>query len=132
VEPHESDASVAVAVEVHQPPARHPFAAGVATGFACALLLVQTYFVHIGGTYRGMYRDFGDVMLPALTRLVVSQPWLWGVPVVAAIALVVVVWRRPHALWPYAVVALALVATVSLTWFYLDAPMRELAGNISG
>jgi hypothetical protein len=130
VEAGESDVSVAVAVEVQQPPAQHPFAAGIATGFACALLLVQTYFVHIGGTYRDMYRDFGSVALPALTRLVVSPPWLVSVPVLAASALIALVWRRPRALWPYAVVALALVATVALTWFYLDAPMRELAGNI--
>ena len=130
MEPHDSDASVAVAVEVHQPPAQHPFAAGIATGFACALLLVQTYFVHIGGTYRDMYREFGGVTLPAPTRLVVSQPWLWGVPVLAVLAIAMLVWRRPRGLAAYAVVALALVATVTVTWFYLDAPMRELAGNI--
>jgi hypothetical protein len=130
VTPSESDASFAVAVEVHEPPALHPFAAGIATGFASALLLVQTYFVHIGGSYRRMYRDFGDVPLPSLTTLVISQAWLWAVPCVASVALAALVWRRPRALWPYCLLAVALVATVALTWFYLDAPMRELAGNI--
>ncbi len=130
MEAGESDASVAVAVEVQEPPAQHPFVAGIATGFAGALLLVQTYFIHIGGTYRDMYRDFGSVTLPALTRLVVSTAWLVSVPVLGATALVALVWRRPRALVSYVVVAVALVATVTLTWFYLDAPMRELAGNI--
>ncbi len=130
MEAHESDASFAVAVEVQQPPAQHPFAAGIATGFAAAQLLVQTYFVHIGSSYRGLYRDLGTPSLPTLTELVVSRAWLWSVPVIASVALAALVWRRPRALWPYAALALALAATVALTWFYLDAPMRELAGNI--
>jgi hypothetical protein len=139
VEPHESDASFAVAVEVHQPHATHPFGAGLATGFALAALLVQAYFIHAVTPYRQMYREFvGAEMwvhgqpLPPLTALVISPVWLWGVPVAGALGIAAVVWRRPRALWPYLVVAGALVATVVVTWAFFDAPIAALAGNIKG
>jgi len=134
LEAHESDASFAVAVEVHQPHATHPFGAGLATGFALAALLVQAYFIHAVGPYRQMYREFSSAELasvvPWLTAFVISPAWLWTVPVVGAIGIAAVVWRRPRALWPYLVVAGALVATVVVTWVFFDAPISALAGNI--
>lgn len=134
VEAQESDASFAVAVEVHQPHATHPFGAGLATGFALAALLVQTYFIHAVGPYRQMYREFSGAELasvvPPLTALVISPAWLWTVPVAGAFGIAAVVWRRPRALWPYLLVAGALVATVVVTWAFFDAPISALAGNI--
>ena len=138
MEAHESDASFAVAVEVHQPHAAHPFGAGLATGFALATLLVQVYFIHAVAPYRQMYREFtagaemwihGQTLSP-LTALVISPAWLWSVPAAGALALAALVWRRPRALWPYLVVAAALATTVVVTWAFFDAPITALAGNI--
>ena len=132
MEAHESDASVAVAVEVQQPQATHPFGAGLATGFACAVLLVQTYFIHALAPYRDMYRDFGGGGATGLPALVISHAWLYAVPAAGALVLAALAWRRPRALWPYLALAVALTATVVLTWAFFDAPIRELAGHIAG
>ena len=130
-EAHDSDVSIAVAVEVQQPHAAHPFAAGVCTGFACAALLVQTYFIHAIAPYRDMYRDFGGTV-SGVTALVISNAWLFSVPLVGASLLAVLGWRRPRALWPYVVLSLGLAATVVVTWIFFDAPIRELTGHIAG
>ena len=128
---HDSGASIAVAVEVQQPHAAHPFAAGVCTGFACAALLVQAYFIHAIAPYRDMYRDFGGTV-SGVTALVISNAWLFAVPLVGAIVLAVIGWRRPRGLWPYVVLSLGLTATVVVTWIFFDAPIRELSGHIAG
>lgn len=136
-EAHDSGAGFAVAVEVHHVTTMKPFAQGICVGFSVALLLAQAYLVRFGMMLRGMFgfsgrSDFftspGD--LPSATRLVLSRAWLFGVPAVGAIAVALLVWRRPRAVWPYLLVMLVLAAAAGGTWYFADAPISELAGTI--
>jgi len=136
-EAHDSGAGFAVAVEVHHVATMKPFAQGVCVGFSIALLLAQAYLVRFGMMLRGMFgfngpSDFftGVDALPSATRLVLSRGWLFGAPAVGAIAIAVLVWRRPRGVWPYLLVMGLLAAAAGGTWYFADAPISELAGSI--
>lgn len=132
-------AATAVEIEVRQPPAA--FAQGICIGFATAAVLAAVWLATQLAPMREAHLDMGDGWTE-YTPLSASQPtrqewwfltkwWLWGVPAAGAIAVGFLVLRRPRRLWPYLAVALVLAAAVVGTWWYANAPLRELAGNIS-
>ncbi|MDB4955525.1 MAG: hypothetical protein JWO36_3094 [Myxococcales bacterium] len=107
------------------------FAKGLASGIAISALLVQLWLgVEMQGM-RGMYKDFGGAPLPVLTRVVISPGWLLGVPALASLAIVFLIRKRPRPLNLYVGLAALLVATAVGTYWFAQAPLRELAGNIS-
>jgi hypothetical protein len=68
--------------------------------------------------------------LPAITHIVLSPSWRWAVPAAGAALLALVVRRRPRIAAPYALLALALVTAMLVTWHFAQAPMYELADKI--
>jgi hypothetical protein len=114
------------------PPPRPPnvFAQGLATGIAISALLVHVWLAVELRSMREMYKDFGGT-LPLLTRLSIAPAWLVGAPALATIALVFLIGKRPRRLAGYVGLAALLVATAAGTYWFAQAPIRELAGNIS-
>ena len=113
---------------VEDPPGS--FGHGIAVGCAICAVLVHIGLVGLSVNFAGMYRDFGGVDLPAMTRLTISTPWQLGVPVVGVGLISALVVRRPRPLWTYVAVALLLAAAAACTYWYPSAPIHELAGNI--
>ncbi len=102
----------------------------IVTAFAIVGLVSLSAY---GGAFRGMYADFGDVALPALTTVVMKPfvPPLLGV--VAALPLALAARRAPIRARRLAVVAAFVLAcafaAVCLVGLYM--PMFELAGSIA-
>jgi hypothetical protein len=109
---------------------RPSFWQGVFAGFAGFIALIQTMFAHALGGIADIYRDMGSVELPLLTRVTMHPCWAWGMALVGVAAVVALLVLRPRAAWPYVVVALALVVVAAMTYYFPQAPIYALAGNI--
>lgn len=109
---------------------RAGFGHGAFAGFAGFVVLVQLSFALEFNQLAAMYRDFGDVTLPLLTRITIHPAWLWGAPLVGGAAVAGLLVKRPRSLAPYIVVAIAVVIAAAAGYYYPRAPMYELAGNI--
>ena len=105
------------------------FARGVLTGVAASAVLAQIWLAVELAPMRAMYGEL-DGSLPALTSLVISPYWLWGVPGLGAIGVAALARRRPVGLAIYALTALALALLVAATWRFANAPLHELADKI--
>ncbi len=116
-------------VPVARPPTM--FVHGLAGGVAICALLVQILLALLRGM-ADLYKDFGDGPLPPLTRLAISPIWRFGVPALETVAFALLVVRRPPRLVGHVVLAVASVATAVLTYYFAQAPIWNLAGNISG
>lgn len=92
-------------------------------------MLVHIYLAVVLESMRAMYADFGGE-LPVFTRVVLSPHWRMGVPAVGAFALLFLVQRRSRRLISYLLLAVALSFTVTATWYFAHAPVRDLAGTI--
>ncbi len=112
---------------VEDPPGS--FGRGIAVGFAICAVLVHITLVGLTGNWSKLYEDL-RTPLPVMTRLTISVPWQLGVPVAGAIAIGFLVLRRPRALAVYIAVAAVLAAAAACTWWFPNAPISELAGNI--
>jgi hypothetical protein len=106
------------------------FSRGIATGFAAAMVVVQSWLAIELGDYAALYADLGDVTLSLATRITISHAWLYGVPFAGTALIALLVIRRPARLWPYLAAAAVLVAAVAATYYFPRAPLFELAGNI--
>ena len=106
------------------------FGHGIAIGCAICAVLVHIGLVGLSVNYAEMYRDFGNVKLPAMTRFTISVPWQLGVPIVGVGLIGALVLRRPSKLWPYIAVAIVLALAAACTYWFPTAPIHELAGNI--
>ncbi len=106
------------------------FAQGMATGIAMAAIAVHLALVAMGGNLGAMYRDFGTLELPLMTRVALSDAWRFGVPLVGGVAIGMLIVRRPRSFALYVAIAVALVAATAITWWYPTAPLHALAGNI--
>lgn len=104
---------------------------GVFAGFAGFVVLVQLTFAAELGDLAGMYRDFGSVELPLLTRITIHPAWLWGAPLAGAAAVTALLVKRPRSLALYIAVALAILVAAAASYYYPRAPIYALAGNIS-
>lgn len=106
------------------------FVHGVLAGFGGVLVLIQLVLANDLRGVEGMYREFGDIHISALTKLTLSPAWLWGMPLVGAAAIVGLLIRRPRSLVLYVALAAVLAAATIMTWYYPRAPIYALAGNI--
>jgi hypothetical protein len=104
---------------------------GVFTGFAGFLVLVQLAFASQLGDLGGMYRDFGDVKLPLLTRITIHPAWMWGTPLLGVAAVSALLVKRPRSYAIYVAVAVVLTVVAVATYWFPRAPIYALAGNIS-
>lgn len=102
---------------------------GVGAGVAAVAVAAACWLGVRTAELAEMYASFGDVRLPAITRLVIHPAWRVSVPALLAVALVLLHGHRPHR---YALVALAAVGGgVAIFWYSAAwAPIHELAGNI--
>ncbi|HEY5947258.1 MAG TPA: hypothetical protein VIV40_17260 [Kofleriaceae bacterium] len=107
------------------------FGHGVFAGFAGFLVLIQLTLASQLPDLGAMYRDFGDVKLPLLTRITIHPAWLWGTPLLGVAAVAALLVKRPRSYAPYIAVSVVLVAIAALTYWYPRAPIYALAGNIS-
>jgi hypothetical protein len=108
------------------------FRNGVMTGVAAALVAFNVWLALGLADMSTTLQDFGTtVPVSMLTRVVISLPWLWGVPALGAALLALVIVKRPRTPGPYAIVMVALLWATAATWHYAQAPMNELANNIS-
>ena len=106
------------------------FGRGVALGVAATCTVLFAIVAYQCRVMEDIYKEFGDVTLPWLTRLTIRPGWLVGGPLVAGAVVGVLAVRRPASLAPYVVAALLVVAALALTWFGAQLPIFELAGNI--
>jgi hypothetical protein len=112
-------------------PPRAGFGHGVFAGFCGFVVLVQLAFASQLADVAEMYRDFGDVKLPLLTRITISPAWMWGTPLVGIAVVAALLAKRPRSYVPYVVAAVALVIVAAVTYWFPRAPIYALAGNIS-
>lgn len=110
---------------------------GCATGVsALALALLGYLTLRVMPAQLDMYAEFKAQTLPAVTRLVTSSPWRFGVPLagLAALAILNAARIEPESRRAVALgIAAALVlAAAAFTQWALFLPISELAGNISG
>ena len=105
------------------------YAQGIGTGIVIAAVLVHVWLAVELRHMQAMYADF-TAPLPMLTRLTISVPWRWGVPLVGAVGVFGLVVGRPRATWIYGLVAAVLVATCLGTWYFAQAPVFENVGEI--
>ncbi len=108
------------------------FEQGLFTGLGRARSLVQFWFAVVLASYRQMYADMEVTDLPAMTRLVISPAWLWGVPIVVLAAVGALIFVRPRRLGPYIATATLVIATTCTTWWFAQKPVNDLAGEIKG
>jgi hypothetical protein len=106
------------------------FARGIGTGIALSAVLAHLWLAIELSHLADMYKDFQAPHLPALTRLTITPLWRWSVPAVGLVAVMSLVVVRPRAMWIYALAAAVLVGTVMGTWYFSQAPIFELAGEI--
>jgi hypothetical protein len=121
-------AAVEVAVEQPVP----SFVHGALAGVSAAAVLAHVWLAIQLAPLSDMYKEMGT--LPPSIRaaaFVLRASWRWGVPAVGAVALAVLLARRPRALAWYIALAAALLVTAVATWHFAHAPIYELAGTIS-
>ncbi len=104
---------------------------GVFAGFAGFIALGHLAYSATLGDLRGLYRDFGGVSVPTLTRLTIHPAWIWGAPLAGLAAVVALLVARPRSLALYVVVAAVVSLVAGASYWYPQAPIYELAGNIS-
>jgi hypothetical protein len=102
------------------------FTAGVFTGLATAGVVIQVCLGFLMSGLSDMYKEFGNVAIPGITRLVISPIWLWGVPFVGLVAVSALAAKQPRRLGPYLATAALLIVTIALTWHFAQAPMDAL------
>ena len=102
---------------------------GVGAGVAAVAIAAACWLAFRTTELAEMYASFGNVRLPAITRVVLHPAWRLGVPVALVAGLVVLHVRRPHR---YALIVLAGVsAGLAIFWYWAAwAPIHQLAGNI--
>jgi hypothetical protein len=106
------------------------FGKGIALGVAAAMTIVVGLLAYELRGMGEMYRGFGDVALPVLTRMTIAAAWLIAVPLVGVAACVGLFVSRPRRLAPYVVLAIVMTAAAVLTWYGPRLPLFALAGNI--
>jgi hypothetical protein len=107
------------------------FGHGVFAGFCGFVVLLQLAFASQLSDVAAMYRDFGDVKLPLLTRITISPVWMYSTPLLGIAVMAALLVKRPRSYAIYAAVALVLVVVAAVTYWYPRAPIYALAGNIS-
>ena len=104
---------------------------GVMAGVALALVAFNAWMAVGLADMPSTLHDMGaQLTISTLTRIVISVPWRWGVPLVGAVVLALIIARRPRKTGPYAIVMVAMLWTAAGTWYYSQAPMRELAEEL--
>ncbi|HEX5064427.1 MAG TPA: hypothetical protein VFV99_33860 [Kofleriaceae bacterium] len=104
---------------------------GVFAGFCGFIMVVQLAIASQLSDVASMYRDFGDVKLPVLTRLTIHPAWTWGTSLLGIGAVAALVVKRPRSIALYVATAVVLLAVAIATYWYPRAPIYALAGNIS-
>lgn len=104
---------------------------GVFAGFAGFVVLGHLAYASTLGDLRGMYRDFGAVAVPLLTRITIHPAWIWGAPLAGLAAVGALLALRPRSYAFYIVTAVLVVIVAAASYWYPQAPIRELAGSIS-
>lgn len=104
---------------------------GVFAGFAGFVVLGHLAYSSTLGDLRGLYRDFGGVSVPVLTRITIQPAWIWGAPLAGLAAVVALLAVRPRSYALYVVTAVVVVIVAAASYWYPQAPIRELAGSIS-
>lgn len=112
-------------------PGKAGFWHGAFAGFCGFVVLLQLVFASRLGDVASMYRDFGNVQLPLLTRITIHPAWMWGTPLLGIAAVAALLVKRPRAIAFYIVVAVIVVTLAAMTYWYPQAPIYALAGNIS-
>jgi hypothetical protein len=107
------------------------FKHGVFAGFAGFIVLVQLSFAIEFSDLGAMYRDFGNVHLPLLTRITIHPAWMWGAPLLGVAGVATLLIKRPRSLVPYVAVATLVLLAAAASYYYPRAPIYALAGNIS-
>ncbi len=102
---------------------------GIAVSIHVIALLLMLFLAVSTGVWVDMYKQMGSARLPALTILVFSATWRFGVPLLGAIGLVITLVRRPHPLVGLGIALASLL--VAIVWAVaLYQPIWSLAGNI--
>ncbi len=101
---------------------------GIGAGLTFLALAVACYLCVVTPRLREMYDGFGEVVLPAISRLVLHPAWGYGVPIAIAGSLITFHLHRPR----FALAALAVVAIALDVFWYLaaQAPIYALAGAL--
>ncbi|HEU4614243.1 MAG TPA: hypothetical protein VFS15_19245 [Kofleriaceae bacterium] len=107
------------------------FSHGVLAGFAGCVVLAHLAYSTTLGDLRGMYRDFGGAALPLLTRITIHPAWIWGAPLAGLAAVAALLAFRPRSHAFYIVTAVLVLIVAAASYWYPQAPIRELAGSIS-
>jgi hypothetical protein len=110
---------------------RPGFGHGVFAGFCGFIVLVQLALASQLADLESMYRDFGTVKLPLLTRITISPAWMWGTPLLGMGLVAALLVKRPRSYAYYVAAALVLAIVAGVTYWYPRAPIYALAGNIS-
>jgi hypothetical protein len=98
---------------------------GVIVASVCAHLMLQWDQRSLSGMYMQMGKD-----PPTLTKLTLSIGWMVGVPAAAALAIGMLLWRRPRSFVVPVVLGSAFVGALLATWYLPTQPLRELASRI--
>jgi hypothetical protein len=103
----------------------------VFAGFAGFVVLAHLAYSSTLGDLRGLYRDFGDVSVPLLTRVTIHPAWIWGAPLAGIAAVGALLATRPRSYAFYVITAVLVLIVAAASYWYPQAPIRELAGSIS-
>ncbi len=106
------------------------FADGIGTGIAVLAIAAACWIATRAADFMHMYRDMGSQKLPPLTRIVLTQPWIYAAPIALVAGLIGMYLWRPRG----GMILLAVAAIVVDAIWYLGAyaPIWQLAGNIQG
>jgi hypothetical protein len=132
MEPDESGAGAAAVEVALERPVVPSFVHGALAGLSAAAVAAHVWLAVQLAPMLDMYKEMGSADMPGLraAAFVLRPRWLWGVPVVGTVALVVLLVRRPRSFVGYIALAVGLFATAVATWHFAQAPISELAGNI--
>ncbi len=103
---------------------------GIGAGVATIAIAIACYLAAASFRLRRVYEDFGEFQMPTSTDVVLSSPWVYGMPIALVVALIALHLRRLR----FGLVTLAVIAiAIDVIWYASAwAPVFGLAGNISG
>lgn len=134
LEPGDSGAGAAAVEVVPDAALARPlptFVHGALAGLSAAAVLAHVWLAVELAPLLGMYRDLAARPEGMRAAAFVLQPrWLWGVPAAGAVALAVLLVRRPRRVVWYVALAAVLFATAIGTWHLARAPIDAVADTI--
>ncbi|MCH9684642.1 MAG: hypothetical protein K0V04_24615 [Deltaproteobacteria bacterium] len=103
---------------------------GVACGFALAVVVILAWQAFEHGQHSGLYTEFGGIVLPTSTTIVLSPVYRIGMPTLLLMAILVAHDRRA----PWLAIAAVVVGMGAVVFAYwaVTAPMRALTDPILG